>query len=573
MAIDRPDLNPTPEQPRRYPLEVKVIQPDLIHQQAKRIPFEHRSNRLELGNYQHPGADFLGDKAEAKLFVQALTDIGQPIQGVDRVFNTRIGFDHPQGFISPEEGQKLAVALEMAGYNGATYSRKRGNEENSILSGIKINRGELEVYISLGYISPEVVQQSYREQRKKDEETPIERWHSQGWKDQTLAWKDSVIANPLQVNSLGVSVSARPRGTTSPDMSIPLDSEARVKEALELNAAVTQDFHLLLNQLKAVAPVSKELTLKPQALGADERVAEEMARTNAPVSRETALPDEVTFKEIAGYEEEKDNMRDIAYMLRTQDPLSPKGLVLYGPPGTGKTTFAKAFAAECRDFATFTPLEMGSIFTSYIHQSANKLREFLADAQKRTYDDGKKTAIIFLDELEAVATSIEGARSDAGSDDRKEVRKVLLEWLDGIRNIRNPWDTVPVFFMGATNYKEVLDEALIRSGRMEEQVFLGEPNEEGLVKIIKLKAGKFDFLDQGIDWDSLAPDLKGVSGADVEKLFRIAYRQVVVRSRREGTTPRQVTLEDLRGVAPRVVMDRNRAKQEIREKRRIGFNT
>lgn len=572
MAIDHPDL-PTPEQSRKYPLEIKVIQPGLIYEQAKRTPFEHRGHRLELGNYQHPGDDFLGEKAEARLFVQALTNIGQPIKDVDRVFHTTINFGQPQGFISPEEGQKLAVALEMAGYNGATYSRKRGSEENSILSGIKINRGEFEVYIGLGYISPEVVQESYRESRKKDEAKPVEQWHSQGQKDQTLAWRDSVIANPLQVNGLGVSVGARPHGTTSPDMSIPLDSEGRVKEALELKAAVTQDFHLLLNQLKGVAPVSKELTLKPQALGADERVAEELAQTNAPVSRELALPDEVTFTEIAGYEPEVENMKDIGFMLKGRDPLAPKGVLLYGPPGTGKTTFAKAFASECKDFATFTPIEMGAIFTSYMHESANKLRKFLEQAQKRTHDEGKQTAIIFLDELEAVATSIEDARGGTLVDDRKEVRKVLLEWLDGIRNIRNPWDAVPVFMVGASNFKEVLDEALLRSGRIEEHVFLGEPNKEGLAKIIKLKAGKFDFLDQGIDWDSLAPDLEGVSGADVEKLFRKAYRQVVVRAQRSGVTPRQVKLEDLQVLVPQVVMDRNRAKQEIREKRRIGFNT
>lgn len=557
------------EHPGRYPLEINVIQSDLIYQQAikGRVNSSYYFGNLWLGSYDESGQDCLGKTGEAFLhYTQQNEDTGIQFAGVERIFNTRITFKAPTGFVSVAEGQQLVQELQRLGYH-ANYSRRAGSEENSVIGGISIRLGEYNISINLGFIGASEVQQAFQEAKKSDEKRP---WSSEEDKKSTLDWYDRVIADPMQiVRDISVLVFSIPRGRAIPEMQIPLDSAARVEEVLRLNARVAQDFHELLNRIKGIVPTPKSLTIKPEVLGADERLAEEISRTNAPVRTEMALPAETGFEQIAGCEEEVENLKDIAFMLRTNDPNSPAGILLYGPPGTGKTVMAKAFARECRDFATFTPLEMGAIFTSYMHESANRLRRFLSEAQKRAYEEKKSLAIIFLDELDAVATSVGDIKDTVLTDDRREVRKVLLEWLDGIRNIRNPWDGIPVMMIGASNFKEMLDEALLRSGRMEEHIYLGEPKAEGLAKIMELKAAQVDYVDPDIDWEQLAKSLEGISGADVDALLRKAYRRVVVRSQRTGGTPRKVTQNDLQEVSPDIIASRNRLKTEI--KRRVGF--
>ncbi len=569
---------PPPEKPGKYPLDVQIVQPDLIYEQV----VQHRKSITPSTQSWEKGSiiGILHGKEEMK------TDV---FDGV----GIRLGVSDPtpdstdQGFfeaniflfshsqLSRKQGEKITEDLRKLGYYDAQYITGNSFKNQTLLKedekdytgGITLTANGTPVEIDLGSNDYE----QYRTRTIKLYEEKL----GAVMDDKNNEKIYRIILDELYARKeQSTRFQARFNPTNAPlTHSTPLTPE-NVEQALKTSGKLCQELHFLINDVKGVSPSPKVLVLKPEALNTDVRQATEIAKTNAPISREMALPREVTFEQIAGYENEVANLQDIAFMLKEKDPHAPKGILLYGPPGTGKTTMAKAFAAECRDFATFTPIEMGGIFTSYIHESANKLKRFLEDAQKKTYDAGKSTAIVFLDELEAVATTIEDARAGAGVDDRKEVRKVLLEWLDGIRNIKNPWDSVPVFMIGATNFKETIDEALTRSGRMEEHIYMGEPSPDGLGKIMQLKASEVDFVDPNINWSELSHKMHGASGADVESLLRRAYRIAVTRAKRTGGEPRKVTEADIISVLPQIEAARKRKKEEIEIKKgQLGFQT
>ena len=239
--------------------------------------------------------------------------------------------------------------------------------------------------------------------------------------------------------------------------------------------------------------------------------------------------DRKTFADVAGCEEEKEELREIVDFLR--DPKAytamgariPKGVLLVGPPGTGKTLLAKAVAGEAN--VQFLSISGSDFVELYVGVGAGRVRDL--------FDQAKKVApaIIFIDEIDAVGRQ-RGSGLGGGNDEREQTLNQLLVELDGFSNNEG------VIVMAATNRADILDQALLRPGRFDRQVYVGLPDIRGREAILKIHArGK--QLAEDVDLNSIAKGTPGFAGADLENLMNEAALLAVRRRHRF------ITMEDV----------------------------
>jgi len=225
----------------------------------------------------------------------------------------------------------------------------------------------------------------------------------------------------------------------------------------------------------------------------------------------------VRFADIAGMDELKKLLR-----LRIIEPFLRPGLferfkkragggvLLYGPPGCGKTMIARAIATECK--ASFTAIGISDVLSMWIGQSEGNLAEVFDKAR------GDRPAVLFFDELDALAYS----RSKANSDHTRTVVNEFLSQLDGA-GARNEG----VLVMGATNMPWDVDEAMKRPGRFDRQVFVPPPDAAARLAMLKMKL--LDVPTQGIELSAIAQRTEGFSGADIDGLIDVAKESALVR--------------------------------------------
>ena len=229
-----------------------------------------------------------------------------------------------------------------------------------------------------------------------------------------------------------------------------------------------------------------------------------------------------TFADVAGCDEEKEDLQEIVEFLR--DPKSytemgariPKGVLLVGPPGTGKTLMAKAVAGEAG--VQFLSISGSDFVELYVGVGASRVRDL--------FDQAKKVApaIIFIDEIDAVGRQ-RGSGLGGGHDEREQTLNQLLVEMDGFTNNEG------VIVMAATNRADILDNALLRPGRFDRQVYIGLPDVKGREEILKVHArGK--RLGDDVNLNSIARGTPGFSGADLENLLNEAALLAVRRKRR-----------------------------------------
>ena len=245
----------------------------------------------------------------------------------------------------------------------------------------------------------------------------------------------------------------------------------------------------------------------------------------------------VTFREVAGADEEKEELQEIVDFLK--DPQKyialgariPKGVLLVGPPGTGKTLLAKAVAGEAGvEFLTIS----GSDFVElYVGVGASRVRDL--------FDKAKKTApaIVFIDEIDAVGRQ-RGAGLGGGNDEREQTLNQLLVEMDGFG--RNEG----VVVLAATNRADVLDPALLRPGRFDRQVYVGLPDIKGRREILDVHA-KDKPLAEDVVLDDVARGTPGFTGADLENLLNEA---ALLAARKER---RFITMEDMKEAQIKVI--------------------
>ena len=232
--------------------------------------------------------------------------------------------------------------------------------------------------------------------------------------------------------------------------------------------------------------------------------------------------DKKTFADVAGCEEEKEELREIVEFLKNPRSYTamgariPKGVLLVGPPGTGKTLLAKAVAGEAG--VQFLSISGSDFVELYVGVGASRVRDLFEQAKK------VEPAIIFIDEIDAVGRQ-RGSGLGGGHDEREQTLNQLLVEMDGFDHNEG------VIVMAATNRADILDNALLRPGRFDRQVYVGLPDIRGREAILKVHArGK--PLGDDVDLNSIAKGTPGFSGADLENLLNEAAILAVRRGHR-----------------------------------------
>ena len=230
----------------------------------------------------------------------------------------------------------------------------------------------------------------------------------------------------------------------------------------------------------------------------------------------------VTFADVAGCEEEKEELAEIVHFLKNPKQYTdigariPKGVLLVGPPGTGKTLLAKAVAGEAN--VQFLSISGSDFVELYVGVGAGRVRDLFEQAKKVA------PAIIFIDEIDAVGRQ-RGSGLGGGHDEREQTLNQLLVEMDGFGNNDG------VIVMAATNRADILDNALLRPGRFDRQVYVGLPDIRGREAILKIHA-KGKPLGDDVDLNSIAKGTPGFAGADLENLMNEAALLAVRRGKR-----------------------------------------
>ena len=221
---------------------------------------------------------------------------------------------------------------------------------------------------------------------------------------------------------------------------------------------------------------------------------------------------EVTFQDVAGADEEKEELREIVEFLREPQKYLdlgahiPKGVLLVGPPGTGKTLLAKAVAGEAG--VQFLSISGSDFVEMYVGVGASRVRDLFQQAKKSA------PAIIFIDEIDAVGRQ-RGSGLGGGHDEREQTLNQLLVEMDGFGSNEG------VVVLAATNRVDILDPALLRPGRFDRQVYVGLPDIKGREEILQVHA-KNKPLAEDVDLKQIARGTAGFTGADLENLLNEA---------------------------------------------------
>ena len=260
----------------------------------------------------------------------------------------------------------------------------------------------------------------------------------------------------------------------------------------------------------------------------------------------------VTFQDVAGADEEKEELREIVEFLREPQKYLdlgahiPKGVLLVGPPGTGKTLLAKAVAGEAG--VQFLSISGSDFVEMYVGVGASRVRDLFQQAKKSA------PAIIFIDEIDAVGRQ-RGSGLGGGHDEREQTLNQLLVEMDGFGSNEG------VVVLAATKRVDIMDPALLRPGRFDRQVYVGLPDIKGREEILQVHA-KNKPLAEDVDLKQIARGTAGFTGADLENLLNEA---ALLAGRRSESF---ITMKDLQESIIKVIAGPEKHSRVIPERER-----
>lgn len=283
--------------------------------------------------------------------------------------------------------------------------------------------------------------------------------------------------------------------------------------------------------------------------GGGNNKAFEFAKSKARVESNV----KVRFKDVAGCEEEKEEVKEIIDYLRSPKKFTdmgahiPKGILMVGPPGTGKTLLAKAVAGEAN--VPFFSISGSDFVEMFVGTGASRVRDMFKTAQKSA------PCIIFIDEIDAVGRQ-RGAGMGGGNDEREQTLNQLLVEMDGMT------DNAGIVVIAATNRPDVLDPALLRSGRFDRRVTVSLPDIKGREAILQVHA-RNKKLASDVSLENLAKRTPGFSGAD---LANVLNEGAILAVRKNES---KVTMTDLDEAIDRVMMGPAKKSKKYTEKDKI----
>ena len=272
----------------------------------------------------------------------------------------------------------------------------------------------------------------------------------------------------------------------------------------------------------------------------------------------TGKDNKVTFQDVAGIDEARDELEEIIDFLKDPKKFTklggriPKGVLLVGPPGTGKTLLARAIAGEAD--VPFFSISGSDFVEMFVGVGASRVRDL--------FNQGKKQApcIIFIDEIDAVGRH-RGAGLGGGHDEREQTLNQLLVEMDGFESNEG------VIVMSATNRPDVLDPALLRPGRFDRQIVVSIPDVKGREAILKVHVRK-NILSNNVDLSIIARGTPGFSGADLENLVNEAALLAARKSKKE------IEMDDFEHAKDKVLMGVERRSMIIpyQERRNAAYH-
>ena len=272
-------------------------------------------------------------------------------------------------------------------------------------------------------------------------------------------------------------------------------------------------------------------------------------RSKAKLLKQEDAQHRVTFADVAGVDEAKDELKEVVEFLSNPKKFTrlgariPKGVLLVGPPGTGKTLLSRAVAGEAG--VPFFSISGSDFVEMFVGVGASRVRDL--------FEQGKKNApcIIFIDEIDAVGRR-RGAGLGGGHDEREQTLNQLLVEMDGFESNEG------VILIAATNRPDVLDPALLRPGRFDRQVVVSTPDRAGRSKILLVHTRKTP-LDKDVDLEKLAAGTPGFSGADLENLVNEAALQAARKNKD------LVNMQDFEFAKDKILMGRERRSLVLSE--------
>ena len=260
----------------------------------------------------------------------------------------------------------------------------------------------------------------------------------------------------------------------------------------------------------------------------------------------------VTFKEVAGLDEEKEELQEIVDFLKEPSTYIklgariPKGVLLDGPPGTGKTMLAKAVAGEAG--VPFFSISGSDFVEMFVGVGASRVRDLFAEAKKNA------PCIIFIDEIDAVARR-RGTGMGGGHDEREQTLNQLLVEMDGFGVNEG------IIVMAATNRVDILDPAILRPGRFDRKVAVGRPDVKGRDEILRVHSKNKPLADD-VDLEEIARTTAGFTGADLENLLN----EAAIQAAREKRV--YVKQEDIKEAFLKIGIGKEKKSRVVSEKDR-----